>query len=79
MFVERLDVLQRLEAVHAREADVEEHHVDLVAAQRLKTLGGVGGVENVELLLEDQAARFAELLVIVHDEDNRPDIAHRFL
>ena len=78
MFVERLDVLQRLEAVHPREADVEEHHVDLVAAQRLEALGGVGSVEDVELLLEDQAARLAEPLVIVHDEDDRPDIAHRF-
>ena len=77
MFVERLDVLQRLEAVHAREADVEEHHVDLVAAQRLEALGGVGGVEDVEFVLEDQAARLAEPLVIVHDEDNRPDIARR--
>jgi hypothetical protein len=78
MLVERLDVLQRLEAVHAREPDVEEHHVDLVAAQRLEALGCVGGVEDVELLLEDQAARLAEALVIVHDEDNRPDIAHGF-
>jgi hypothetical protein len=49
-----------------------------VAAQRVEALGGVGGVEDLELLVEDQAGRLAEPLVIVHDEDNRPPIARRF-
>ena len=40
--------------------------------------GRVLASDHLELLLEDQAARFAEPLVIVHDEDNRAGIARRF-
>ena len=60
---------QHLEAVHARQADVEQHQVDGPAAQLGQRIHAVAGlIGGVAGLLEQRGDGMAEGPIVVHDQ-----------
>src|SRR6185503_4544457 len=75
LVVEGLDALQDLQPVHAGETDVQKHQIHLVGAHDVEGLGAVRDVENLVLVLQDQAKGFPQSGVVVHHQDGRTDSA----
>ena len=61
--------VQELHAVVCAESEVGEHDSDVVMAQMLQGLGGVGGDVHIEVVLEGEAEAVAGVFFVVNDED----------
>jgi len=66
--VEGLDALEHLDAVHLGQSDVEQHDVDVVGAHDVQRARAVGHVEHVVILVENQAERLSDALLVVHHQ-----------
>src|SRR5213594_370725 len=69
-FVEGLDALEHLDAVHPGQADVEEDEVDGGGAHDVERAGAVWHVDDVVVILENQPERLPNAGVVVDDEDD---------
>ena len=68
--VRRLDPLQRIQAVHPRHLDVEEHEIRRLTFGQRHSLGSAGRLDHlVALVFEDHPDRTADLRLIVYDQD----------
>jgi hypothetical protein len=68
--VEGQDLGQKCRAGGTRHAHVEEDHVHPAGPQNLEPPGALGGLEDLELFLEDHAEGLADArLVVDHEHD----------
>ena len=71
-----LDDPQHFEAADARQADVEQHQVDVFAVQDGQRGLAARHAQHAVLALEDRRQRVAHPLVVVDDEDSLGFMAH---
>ena len=63
------DPVEHLQAVHARQADVEHEDVGAELREELERFLGGGGGDGMETgLLEESGERLAGIVVVVHEE-----------
>ena len=72
LLVDGLDPLEDLDAVHSREADVEEDEVDFARSDDLDGLAPVDRFEQLVVVLQDEAEGLPQPVVVVDDEDDGP-------
>ena len=63
--------LARLAAVEIREADIEQHEIDMTVPRKLEPIRRVGGEHGVELLVQGKllAQGVAQFVIVVDDQD----------
>ena len=71
-----LDDLEDFEAADARQADVEQHQVDVLLLHHLEGRFAGGGAQHAVVALEHRRQRLAHPLVVVDDEDGFPAFGH---